>query len=176
MKTSENGISFIKLREGFRPKKYIDGKGFSIGYGTYIDTAAEQYLLTATITEKQGDALLRDDLFRFEIAINKAVKARLTQSQFDALASLCYNIGSTAFANLYLVKLINSGANQAEIVKQWLVTYTTSKGVTLESLKNRRLLESNLYSSGSSVSSFWFLIILVVILIIYYTNSENGKS
>lgn len=172
MKTSENGIAFIKLREGFHAKAYKDGAGYSIGYGTYLDTAAEKIYLTQTIDKTIGDKLLRSDLVGFEKTINDSINVSISQDQFDALSSLCYNLGSTRFKNLQVVKLINSRANIDQITAVWLVTFITENGVRSQGLVNRRILESNLFAKSSSGNLFALIAVLIIILIIYYNTKK----
>jgi hypothetical protein len=70
-----------------------------------------------TITAAEADEILSRDLARFEKAVEKNVKVPLTQNQYDALVSLCFNIGPTGFANSTVVKRLKesdySGAADA---------------------------------------------------------------
>lgn len=96
MDISESGIDLQVAWEDFRATKYKDGdKGlYSIGHGTHIDTAAEQYLLNATITRLQArNLLLNDNRKQFLPAIQKYIKVPLTQNQVDGLLDLVYNVG-----------------------------------------------------------------------------------
>ena len=96
MDISEKGVDLQVAWEDFRATKYKDGdKGlYSIGHGTHIDTAAEQYLLNATITRQQArQLLLNDNRKQFLPAIKKYIKVPLTQNQIDGLLDLVYNVG-----------------------------------------------------------------------------------
>jgi lysozyme len=148
MVIDSDGIEFTKRRESFRPVKYRDGNGYSIGYGTFIDTLSEQYLLTETITKEQGTTLLLNDYKRqFEPVVNPAIKVPLVQSQYNALCDLCYNIGGGRFASSKIVKLINAGATKDEIENEWHGYLITENGKRNEGLVNRRLLQANYYYS-----------------------------
>jgi lysozyme len=168
VKTSESGIAFIKAREGFQPRAYKDGNGYSIGHGTFIDTAAEKVYLNRTITRDEADNLLRADLVGFEKTINSNISVSLNQNQFDALASLCYNLGSGRFPNLQVVKLINSRATDTQIKAVWLVSFITENGVRNQGLVNRRILESELFTSSYNSSLFALVAVLIIIYIIYH--------
>lgn len=123
MEISSRGIELQTAWEGFRATKYPDGNGYSIGYGTHIDTAAEQYLLNATITKEQGKTLLlNDNRNQFIPAIRKYIKVPLTQNQLDGLLDLVYNVGPgclyTSGTTTGLCNAINS-RNQALIEQKF---------------------------------------------------------
>lgn len=147
MKTSLNGVSFIKQYEGYSPRMYRDVAGLpTIGYGTLIDEASEQWLLTANISEAEATNLLAGDLYRFENAVNTLVTAPLNQNQFDALVSLNYNIGVNNFKTSSLLKSINNNASKEEIETNWKKWHLV-KGVISKGLDNRRKAELELYFS-----------------------------
>ena len=105
--TSERMVDIIKTYEGFSPRaiKLSGEDEYTIGYGHYgSDVHAGD-----TITEAEATALMKKDLKVFENAVRSAVKVEITQSQFDALVSLSYNIGTGAFADSDTVKSLNKG-------------------------------------------------------------------
>lgn len=105
--TSTRMVDIIKTYEGFSPRaiKLAGEDEYTIGYGHYgADVRAGD-----TITEAEATELLERDLKVFENAVNNAVKVEITQSQFDALVSLSYNIGTGAFADSDTVKSLNKG-------------------------------------------------------------------
>ena len=103
--TSTRMVDIIKTYEGFssRAIKLAGEDEYTIGYGHYgADVHAGD-----TITEAEATELLERDLKVFESAVKNAVKVDITQSQFDALVSLSYNIGTGAFASSDTVKSLN---------------------------------------------------------------------
>src|SRR6185437_15539815 len=50
------------------------------------------------LSEDQMIELLHSDIQKYEHTVNGSVSVRLTQSQFDALVSFCFNIGRHAFS------------------------------------------------------------------------------
>lgn len=105
--TSERMVDIIKTYEGFSPKAVrLTGEDeYTIGYGHYgSDVHAGD-----TITEAEATELLERDLKVFESAVNNAVKVDISQSQFDALVSLAYNIGVGAIAESDTMKYLNQG-------------------------------------------------------------------
>jgi len=147
MQASQQAVDAIKRYEGFRPRMYRDAAGRpTIGYGTLIDTSEEQYLMNATITEAEAERLLRRDLVPFEKAINDTITVHLAQNQFDALLSLVYNIGPTAFKNGSLPRLINGRADALAISAKWK-EYRKAGGQVLQGLVKRRSDELAIYWS-----------------------------
>ena len=105
--TSTRMVEIIKTYEGFSPRaiKLSGEDEYTIGYGHYgSDVHAGD-----TITEAEATELLERDLKVFESAVNNAVKVDISQSQFDALVSLAYNIGVGAIAESDTMKYLNEG-------------------------------------------------------------------
>lgn len=143
MNTSQNGINLIKSFEGCRLEAYKDIVGvLTIGYGT----TGPDVKPGMQITQEQAEIFLRRDLVKFEEAILKAVKVPLNQNQFDALVCFCYNVGSAAFRNSTLLKLLNAG-HFVEAAKQFLV-WNKAGGKVVLGLARRREAESNLFSTS----------------------------
>ncbi len=90
MRTSENGIQFIKSNEGLRLTIYDDNGKPAIGYGHDL-LPGESY--PDGITQEQAEELLRQDLPHVEAIINGLAPTTITQNQFDALADFAYNLG-----------------------------------------------------------------------------------
>jgi lysozyme len=121
MAIAKSTLSFITKEEGARNKAYKDSKGlWTIGVGHLIK-ADEQHLLTATLTDEQVEELLRSDLKWCSEAVESSVKVALTQAQYDALYSLCFNIGGTAFKKSTVVRKINENdlAGAADAILMW---------------------------------------------------------
>jgi GH24 family phage-related lysozyme (muramidase) len=146
MDISERGIDLQVAWEDFRATKYPDGDNgrYSIGHGTHIDTAAEQYLLNATITRQQArNLLLNDNRKQFIPAIQRYIKVPLTQNQLDGLLDLVYNVGPgclfTGGKTTGLTNAINA-RNQALIVQKIRAYNKVRKNgvVTTNSYQTRR--------------------------------------
>jgi len=105
MKTSQKGLDLIKKFEGFSDKEYICPAGkVTIGYG-HVILPNEDF--QQPMTKKEAEILLKKDLEPRESALNKFLKVKITQNQFDALISLIYNIGVENFKQSTLLKFIN---------------------------------------------------------------------
>ncbi|WP_049064012.1 lysozyme [Acinetobacter seifertii] len=144
MKISNSGINLIKSFEGLRLKAYDDGVGvWTIGYGTIKYPNGVQVKKGDVCTEQQAEEYLRNDLTKFEAAINKLVKVSLSQNQFDAIASFTYNLGETNLANSTLLKKLNKGDYQGAS-DQFLV-WNKAGGKVMNGLVRRREAERALF-------------------------------
>jgi lysozyme len=121
MAITKSTLSYIIEEEGKRNKAYKDTKGlWTIGVGHLIKPD-EQHLITTTLSDEEVEELLRSDLRWCSEAVEGAVKVPLTQAQFDALYSLCFNIGGTAFKNSTVVRKLNANDYQgaADAILMW---------------------------------------------------------
>lgn len=149
METSKRGIELIKSFEGLRLKAYKPVKTekyFTIGYGHY----GRDVLQNMTITEERAEELLRQDLKKFEFAVNKAVAVvevklqKMKQCQFDALVSFCYNVGVSNFESSTLRrKVINNPDDES--IRNEFSCWVYCNGVRLDGLVRRRKAEAELY-------------------------------
>ena len=139
MKTSQKGIDLITKFEGFRARAYKCPAGvWTIGYGHTKGVKAGQ-----SVTLEGAQDLLRQDLKNFEDWVSKLVKVELTQGQFDALVSFCFNLGPGALDSSTLLKLVNQQkfALAADQFKRW----NKAGGVELSGLTKRRAAERELF-------------------------------
>lgn len=144
MNLSENAIDVIRRFEGFSDKPYPDAQGYSIGYGHFIKPG-EKF---TTLTEAQARALLRDDAGIAAATVKNSVTVPLTQNQFDALTSLVYNIGATAFRNSTLLKKLNAGdySAAAQQFDVWNKATVPGMGkIVVSALVQRRADEKELF-------------------------------
>ena len=147
---SKKGIDLIKSSEGFKDKAYLDSnKKLVVGYGTRIPDASFK---SRKISEKEGENLLMNHLRKYVIpAIKKHVKVPLSQNEFDALSSLIYNIGDSAFIKS---KLLSDGINKRNpeaIVQYWDWLKAYGKETPVEGLVKRREKEKNMFFGRWSV-------------------------
>jgi lysozyme len=121
MAIAESTLDYITKEEGFRNKAYKDSKGLlTIGVGHLIKDN-ERHLVNATLTDEQVKELLKSDLKWCSEAVESSVKVTLTQNQFDALYSLCFNIGEGAFKKSTVVKRLNANdyKGAADAIEMW---------------------------------------------------------
>lgn len=159
MRMSEHGRNLLTQWEGFKTKPYLDvGGKQTIGVG-HLLTDAELNSGSLEIqgvrvpwgpglTQSQVGELLRQDLTRFEEAVERLVSVPLTQNQFDALVSFTFNLGETNLAESTLLKRVNAG--DFEAVPTELIRWTKVAGKPIEGLIRRREHEIDLWKSGAA--------------------------
>ena len=144
MSISPSGIDLIRNFESLRLNAYDDGVGvWTIGYGTTKYPNGIRVKKGDTCTLEQAKSYMQHDLKKFEQTVNSAVNVPINQNQFDALVSLAYNIGSTAFKNSTLVKRLNEG-NYKAAANQFNV-WVNAGGKRMQGLVNRRAAERTLF-------------------------------
>jgi lysozyme len=139
--TSNSGIAFIQLWEGYSPFPYADVAGYmTIGHGHLIKPGER---FDGPLLPPDAYVLLQSDLRRFERAINRLVNPPLHQHQFDALASFTFNLGEGAFSKSTLLRRVNAErhAEAAREFKKWVF----AGGKRVRGLVLRREAESLFY-------------------------------
>ncbi len=128
-------VELVRQLEGFNPVAYHDGPQYSIGYGTRA-TAAEVES-RQPISREAAEARLAAELQRAADYINNLdVRDVLTPSQFAALTSAAFNLGSFA-RNGGLETAIRSGTVADMASRLALYTGTQVPG-TEAGVANRR--------------------------------------
>ena len=149
MNLSKQGIRFIKLGwERFSAVPYDDNGGrpggfMTIGWGHKIRQGES---FPRPITVAQADGIFFVDVSNAVRTVNRVVTVPLTQFQFDALVSLCFNIGQGRFMGSTLLKLLNARdyAGAADQFPLW----RKSEGEILPGLIRRRAEERDLFMTG----------------------------
>lgn len=144
MKISQVGIELISSFEDLKLNAYDDGVGvWTIGIGTTVYPNGVKVKKGDKCTLEQAKEYFAHDLKRFESSVNNLVKVPLSQNQFDALVSLTYNIGQTAFSNSTLLKKLNAKDYQgaADQFPRW----NKGGGKVMKGLVRRREAERALF-------------------------------
>ena len=149
MKISPRGLELIKDFEGFSSSAYLDVVNIpTIGWGnTFYEDGTKV---------KMGDQISKTDALKLlEVVANRdfadkifpSIKVKVTQSQFDAMVSLAYNIGAGAFLKSTLLKKVNAGdfAGAGEEFLRW----NKALGKEVLGLIRRREREKQLFLSLS---------------------------
>lgn len=139
MVISDNGVKFIKEFEKYSGNAYQCAAGkWTVGYG-HTEGVKEG----DTCSEKKAEELLIEDLRKYtgyvnEYIQNGTIKFPLTQNQFDALTSFCYNCGKGN-----LEKLVTDRDKAA--VAESMLLYVYAGGEINEGLALRRQREHELF-------------------------------
>lgn len=115
---------FIEV-EGLRLKPYLDTKGiWTIGIGmTYYPANKRVTGSDPSITKEQAIDLFKRIITPYETAVWSVTRDDINQNQFNALVSICYNIGITGFRNSTFLKRINDRADNLAIASAiWMWT------------------------------------------------------
>ena len=150
MKISPRGLELIKDFEGFSSSAYLCvAKKVTIGWrNTFYEDGTKV---------KMGDQISKTDALKLlEVVANRdfadkifpSIKVKVTQSQFDAMVSLAYNIGTGAFLKSTLLKKVNAGdfAGAGEQFLRW----NKANGKEVLGLTKRREREKQLFLSLSN--------------------------
>ena len=145
MKTSNNGINLIKQFEGCALSAYTCPAGvWTIGYGHTKDVKQGM-----KITTNKATSLLKEDLSTYENYVNKYVKVKLNQNQFDALVSFTFNCGGGALKSSTLLKKLNKGDYTGAANE--LLRWNKANGKILAGLTRRRKAEKALFLKESAI-------------------------
>jgi lysozyme len=161
---------------------YPDGKGYSIGWGTYatLRTNGKAITKSTRITKVEADQNLDAEIRNTIVPyLDKNLKVELTENQYAALISLAYNAGPASIKYNGLLNAINSYSSNVENIWKSVANTDQRTGLVLSSLKNRRKDETMLWNgSYNELYSYYLrnsidinvllLGVLIIGSIIYY--------
>jgi GH24 family phage-related lysozyme (muramidase) len=162
---SEKGIKKLKRDEGSPSKKgepvlkvgnIEGGNRLTVGWGHAEKIKDTQFKDGQVISVEQAEALFKEDLKTAELGVqrmfNRWDKAGhkgkiVTQSMFDAMVSMAFNMGISGLLNSDFIQLVKKG-DYINASKKILTTSTNGEGdIDLsDGLKNRRQGESKQFS------------------------------
>ena len=143
MNISPKGANLIKEFEGMRLVGYLCPAGIpTVGLGH----TGPEVKRGMKITEAQAWAYFHKDIQKFERGVLQALAgAPVTQSQFDAMVSLAFNIGVGAFARSSVLR--NHKAKRYTLAANSFLLWVKAGAKTLPGLVRRRQAERKLYLS-----------------------------
>lgn len=141
MRTSYNGIAFLKKQEGVHYKAYklAGEKYYSIGVGHSFDPTINA---DTVWTDEQVEAALRVDLMKFEKYVEQYAKIPLNQNRFDALVSYTFNRGKGGIMEL------SKNSHTVQEYADNMVKYWGKAERYKDALIKRRKAERELFLSG----------------------------
>ncbi len=150
MQTSLRGMIEIACLEGVSTQVYYDSVGVkTIGIGATVSEIPliNDWPLTDALSISDIFSLFKTSLGKYEDAVNSAIKAEITQQEFDSLVSLAYNIGCGGLKRSTLVKRVNAGDSMLNI-RQAFLMWNKPKEIL-----GRRLKEALLFTTGEYQTS-----------------------
>ena len=142
-----DALEIICTFEGCELEAYPDpatgGAPWTIGWGSTRDRNGRPIKPGMKITAQEASVLLERDLDEvfLQISADSGLK-KLPQGCKEAIASLCYNIGFSAFRRSKCYKAIVSG-DLEETCRQW--DWYKANGKFMRGLARRRVKELSLF-------------------------------
>lgn len=156
---SQAGLELIKKFEGLHKLRkdgmvvpYLDPVGIlTIGYG-HTNHQGRKFDKFTVWTKQEAEEALREDLKIHEDIVKSLVKVPITQGQFDALVSFCFNLGGGNLSRSTLLRKLNAGdyLGAANEFPRW----NRAGGKILPGLVKRREAEKNLFLSDIDEADF----------------------
>lgn len=149
-----DGVALVKQFEGLYTQAYRCPAGvWTIGYGH-----TEGVTPGMSISEKQADKFLKDDLADAGDQVTRLVKVPLSDHQFAALSSFVFNVGAGSLAGSTLLRRLNAGDYQcvpSELAKWVKATDPrTGQRISLPGLVKRRAAEGVLWLQRDDGDAF----------------------
>lgn len=146
MKASKASIDLIKQFESLRLDAYLCPAGIpTIGWGHTYGVK-----IPTRITEEMAEYLLSRDVHLVETVLGRLLEIPVTQGQWDALISLCFNLKGGAAALPRLAPRLWAdlqAGRTAEAAQEFLDINRAANGQVLPGLTRRREAESALFLS-----------------------------
>jgi len=156
--TGEKGIQLIKHFEGCHLKPYLcPALLWTVGYGHVLYPEQNRLPLAQRKSynlkiehfrnweQSEVDALLKQDLQRFERGVLRYITVPLKQNEFDALVSFSFNLGLGTLQRSSIRSKLNRGDKEGAI--ETLLKYCRAGGKILRGLERRRAAEADLFFS-----------------------------
>jgi len=141
-KPSEELVSLIKAHEGFNAEAYICPAGkITIGYG-------HRTSVYKRVSKETAYIMLLSDLDKVNKVLPHLLTKSLSESQYEALLSFCFNVGVGNFEKSTLRQLINENPDNPEIAAEF-AKWRKGGGRVLRGLVKRRKDEATMYFNGN---------------------------
>jgi lysozyme len=136
------GLDLIKSCEGLRLEAYLPTVDdvWTIGYGHTHDVCRGD-----VIDEAQADIYLEWDLCWAENTVSAYAPSYVSDNQFAALVSICYNIGAANFKNSTLLRDLDK--DDVSAASEQFLVWDKQRGTLLRGLEDRREKERALFDT-----------------------------
>lgn len=149
LKLTESGAKLIQHFEGcLQPHEgkfkayHCPANVLTIGWG-HTNHHGRKFDATTKWTSEECHQVFFEDMEGFERSVRKLVKVPLTDYQFDALVSFCYNCGEGNLAKSTLLKRVNAGDFEEAALQ--FHKWNKANGKVLKGLVRRRASESLMF-------------------------------
>jgi lysozyme len=146
MKLDESGYKLIQEFEGLSLVPYLcSAKVATIGYGsTFYPSSKKVTMQDQPISLATAKWMLKETADKFAADVDKLIKSKLTQNQFNAIVSFAFNLGLTSLGRSTLLKKVNINPNDSTIAAEF-AKWNKAGGKVLNGLTKRRAKEAKLY-------------------------------
>jgi lysozyme len=96
------------------------------------------------LSQQEADVLLNHEVAKFAKIVDSMTRDDISQNQFDALVSFCFNVGGGALKSSTLLRKVNANPNDPTIKAEFM-RWNKAAGRVLKGLTTRREAEANLY-------------------------------
>jgi lysozyme len=146
MKLDESGYKLIQEFEGLSLVPYLcSAKVATIGYGnTFYPSGKKVTMQDQPISLATAKWMLKETADKFATDVDKLIKSKLTQNQFNAIVSFAFNLGVTSLGRSTLLKKVNINPNDPTIAAEF-AKWNKAGGKVLNGLTKRRAKEAKLY-------------------------------
>ncbi len=141
MNISQKGAIELIGHEGMCLRPYLDSVGvWTLGCGATASEGIDIKGMSKTdyVSVQYIMDLFNKGIHKYEDAITKALKVPVSQTEFDALVSVCYNIGCAGAAHSTFMRRINA----------------EESGASVAAAKEARLFKDGVYSNGGKALLF----------------------
>jgi lysozyme len=153
MKIDQAGIDLIEQWEGLENEAYPDpatgGEPWTIGIGHTSAAGDPEVYPGLYVSDEEAHEIFRRDVTQYEDTVNRVCPGPTTQHQFNAMVSLCYNIGGGNFDGSSVDRYHNEqDYNQAA---ESFLLWNKANGEVMQGLINRRESEKEHYETPDTI-------------------------
>ena len=143
MKASDEIKTFMQQMEGYSEHAYrpLPTDRPTIGFGNTFYSDGSAVCMGDVLDEEGAKELFNSKVDNLAVTLSAITNPQCTQNQFDAVLSLCYNIGLPAFKNSTSGSMYQYGQDISDRFLLWV----RSDGQVVQGLINRRQKERNIY-------------------------------
>jgi lysozyme len=153
MNISNKGLIELMGHEGVCLEPYLDSVGvWTIGVGITNHDGLDVKSM-GKISLEQAIDLYTDRIKAYTSAVDK-LGLKLTQGQYDALSSFCYNCGPGNLRKLAAVDVKGRPTRSIAQIGDALMLYLKPPEIKSRRLKEQKLFKTGVYSNGGKVLVF----------------------